>query len=137
MTVGPLRLERARLWSAYLLLASVMALMACSSGTSADEENFMGAGGAPSVTSIAPTSYVASTNLQTMTINGSGFPSNATLTFASPHGGAIQSTASRLIYISSTQLSYKFNSGGDAGDWSVVVHTPSGLTSNPFSFTVR
>jgi hypothetical protein len=72
-----------------------------------------------------------------MTISGSGFPRDATLSFVPPTGAPIQSTASRLIYVSSSQLSYKFNSGGDAGSWTIVVAIPDGRRSNPQVFTVR
>ena len=91
----------------------------------------------PTVTSISPTSYPASGNNQTMTINGSNFQSGATLTFVPPEGGTIASTASKLTFVSSNQLSYLFNDGSDVGTWKVTVNNPNGQHSNAWSFTVQ
>ena len=92
--------------------------------------------GQPSISGVSPTSYAGSNNNQTMTINGSNFQSGATLTFVPPEGGSIASTASKLTFVSSSQLSYQFNDGSDAGTWSVTVNNPGGQVSNSVSFTV-
>jgi hypothetical protein len=72
-----------------------------------------------------------------MTINGSNFQSGATLTFVPPEGGTIASTASKLTFVSSNQLSYLFNDGSDVGTWKVTVNNPNGQHSNAWSFTVQ
>jgi hypothetical protein len=74
---------------------------------------------------------------QTLTINGSGFLSGATLAFDPPTGANINSTASKLTFVSSSQITYQFNNGGDAGIWTVVVSNPDGQSSSPARFTVK
>jgi Flp pilus assembly protein TadD len=88
------------------------------------------------VIATTPSSYPASTSNQTMTINGSNFVSGATLTFVTPEGGTIPSTASKLTFVSSSQLSYQFNNGNDVGTWSVTVNNPDGQRSNTASVPV-
>jgi len=90
----------------------------------------------PTVTGISPPSMPASNSNQTLTINGSNFQSGATLTFVPPEGGTIASTASKLTFVSSSQLSYQFNNLSDAGAWSVTVNNPDGQHSNAWNFTV-
>jgi hypothetical protein len=91
----------------------------------------------PSVSSVSPSSYSASSSNQTMTIFGSNFQSGDTLTFFPPEGGSIPSTSSKLTFVSSTQLSYQFNNANDVGTWSVQVNSPDGTQhSNTVSFTV-
>jgi len=91
---------------------------------------------APSISSVSPSSYPASSNNQTMTINGSSFKSGATLTFRDPQGNSIASSASKLTFISSSQISYQFNNANDPGTWTVKVNNPDGQLSNTVSFTV-
>ncbi|HET8942659.1 MAG TPA: DNRLRE domain-containing protein [Rudaea sp.] len=92
---------------------------------------------APSLYSISPTSYTADNNNHTMTLSGSNFVSGDTLTFVPPEGGTIPSTASKLTFVSSSQLSYQFNSQTDPGTWSVKVNSADGsLHSGSVSFTV-
>jgi hypothetical protein len=59
------------------------------------------------------------------------------VSFVPPEGGTIQGTPSKLTFISSTQLSYQFNDGNDAGNWSVTVTNPGNLSSNAWPFTVQ
>jgi hypothetical protein len=124
-----------RRWTA--VGAVVVGIACCACGAGQGVESVVSTFGTPSISSISPESYTTTTSLQTMTISGSGFPRDATLSFLPPTGTPIQSTASRLIYVSTTQLSYKFNSGGDAGSWNVVVVTPDGHRSNPQLFAVK
>ncbi len=90
----------------------------------------------PLITSVSPASYPASANNQTMTINGSSFVSGATLTFAPPEGGTIASTAIKLTFVSSSQITYLFNNAGDIGIWTVRVNNPDGQSSGAVGFTV-
>ena len=113
-----------------------VAAAACTGAASGPEG--AGAGlGAPSISTIAPDSFPPSTNLLPMTINGSGFPPDATLGFMPAHGASFQSTSSRLIHVSSSQLVYKLNNNGDVGSWTVFVVAADGRRSNPLGFIVR
>jgi hypothetical protein len=74
---------------------------------------------------------------QTLTINGANFVSGDTLTFVPPEGGTIASTASKLTFVSSSQLTYQFNNGSDSGSWTVTINSPDGTQhSSTASFTV-
>ena len=116
-----------------MLGAAIMA--ACASDTSA--VGSAPTSGAPSISSITPDTFAPTTDLQLMTINGSGFASDAYVVFTPAHDAVFQGTASRLLHISSSQLIYKFNSGGDSGTWSVKVLLVDGRGSNPQTFSVR
>ena len=91
---------------------------------------------APSISGLSSTTYPASTNNQTMLINGSNFQSGATLDFIAPAGNSIPSTASKLTFVSSSQISYQFNDGSSGGNWSVTVINPDAQQSSPYSFSV-
>ena len=93
--------------------------------------------GAPSISSITPDAFAPTTDLQLMTINGSGFAFDAYVVFTPPRGAAFQGTASRLLHVSTSQLVYKFNSGGDSGTWILNVLLADGRSSNPQTFSVR
>ncbi|MCL4524865.1 MAG: Ig-like domain-containing protein, partial [Acidobacteria bacterium] len=105
-------------------------------GQQSNTFNFTVTAAPPLISSVVPSSYPPSNSNQTMTINGSNFVSGATLSFGSPSSGTIPSTASKLTFVSSSQLSYQFNNGSDAGTWTVVVINPNGQTSNSVSFVV-
>ena len=91
----------------------------------------------PSLSSITPALVPASTSNQTITLTGLYLRPQATLTFYPPTGSPIQSTVSKLTYVSETQIDYALNNGGDVGSWSVTVTNPDGQTSNSVSFAVR
>ena len=91
----------------------------------------------PSLSSVSPTSYPASTSSQTMELFGSNFGSGDTLTFIDPQGTSHASGAAKLTVVSSTEMEYQFNDGGDPGLWTVLVNSPDGTAhSGPYSFTV-
>jgi N-acetylneuraminic acid mutarotase len=95
---------------------------------------------APSITGVSPITFTAPLLGQTITIDGSGFQSDDTLTFAPPTGSAIPSTPGNLTYNSRSQLSYQFNDsvfvgGQGLGTWTVTVTNPGGQTSNAWNFT--
>jgi hypothetical protein len=90
----------------------------------------------PTLGGVSPASYPANNNNQTMLLNGSNFQSGATLLFTPAHGSQIPSTASKLTFVNSSQLSYQFNNQSDAGTWSVKVINPDGKNSATVSFTV-
>jgi N-acetylneuraminic acid mutarotase len=95
---------------------------------------------APSITGVSPLTFTAPLLGQTITIDGSGFQSDDTLTFSPPAGSAIPSTPGNLTYDSRSQLSYQFNDsvfvgGQGLGTWTVTVTSPGGQTSNAWNFT--
>ncbi len=98
--------------------------------------SFTVAGTAPSITSVSPTSMPPLNSDQTLTIYGNNFQNGATLTFDPPTGANINSTAAKLTFVSSTQISYQINNGSDSGTWTVKVNNPDGQSSGTMSFTV-
>ena len=92
---------------------------------------------APAISSVSPSSYPGSGSNQAMSIFGSGFVNGATLTFDPPTGSNINSTASKLTFISNTQINYLFTPAGDTGTWTVRVNNPDGQQSSPRSFSVQ
>jgi N-acetylneuraminic acid mutarotase len=95
---------------------------------------------APSITGVSPLTFTAPLLGQTITIDGSGFQSDDTLTFSPPAGSAIPSIPGNLTYNSRSQFSYQFNDsvfvgGQGLGTWTVTVTNPGGQTSNAWNFT--
>jgi hypothetical protein len=87
---------------------------------------------APTLTSLSPTSAMAGTTTQTLTINGTKFLSNSTVTY--------HSLAHTPTFVSSTQLTITL-SGSDlatGGTYGVAVTNPApgGGTSSTLNFTV-
>jgi hypothetical protein len=103
-------------------------------GQTSNTLSFTVTSSAPSVSGVSPTSYSVSNYSQSMTINGSNFQNGASVTFYDPQGNPYVRTPA---FISSSQLSYQFNDGSDAGTWTVFVTNPGGVTSNTVSFTVK
>ena len=91
---------------------------------------------APSISSVSPPSMPPLNANQTLTIYGNNFQSGATLTFVPPEGGTIASTASKLTFVSSSQISYQINNLSDSGSWTVKVNNPDGQSSGTAIFTV-
>jgi Ca2+-binding RTX toxin-like protein/uncharacterized protein YxjI len=91
----------------------------------------------PSIGGVSPGSYPADAINHTMRILGSNFVSGDTLTFVPPEGGTIMSTASKLHFVSSTEIDYDFNDGSDPGTWGVRVNSPDNSQHSSYtSFTV-
>ena len=90
----------------------------------------------PSISSVSPFSVPASSSDQALTISGSNFVSGATLTFDPPTGSDIASSASKLTFVSSSQIRYQINNDNDAGTWRVRVTNPDGKLSGWANFTV-
>ena len=86
----------------------------------------------PAITGLSPASAAAGAAAQTLTINGSGFTSNSTVTY----NGAAH-TAS---YVSSTQLTVQLSAAdlGTAGSYAVIATNPApgGGASNSIDFAV-
>lgn len=90
----------------------------------------------PSITKVSPNPIPASSSIQTLTINGAYFQSGTTLTFTTPSGSVIQSTAAKLTRVNSGQLAYQLSNANDVGTWSVKVNNPDGKSSNVVTFAV-
>ena len=123
-----LRLLYALLLSVPLLFAS-----ACGGGSSnASGGTPPSNNPVPTVTSLSPASLTAGATAQTLTINGTGFLSNSTVTF--------NSVAHAATYVSSSQLTISLTTAdlATAGSYPVVVTNPApgGGSSTPTSFTV-
>lgn len=84
------------------------------------------------ISSLAPASLAVGSPAQTLTINGSGFVSNSTVTF--------NGIAHAATYVSATQLTILLTAADltAAGSYPVVVANPApgAGTSAPFNFTV-
>src|SRR5439155_793999 len=77
----------------------------------------------PSLSSVSPTSYPADTVNHTMKLFGSNFVSGDTLTFTDPQGTTFDSVASKLTFVSTSEIDYLFNDGSDPGTWNVRVNS--------------
>src|SRR3989454_6538228 len=53
-----------------------------------------------------------------------------------PYATLFRSTASKLTFVNSGQITYLFNSASNAGTWSVRVNNPDGQSSGYTDFTV-
>ncbi|HUB29460.1 MAG TPA: hypothetical protein VL967_07175 [Terracidiphilus sp.] len=117
-----------------LLMVSWLSLSGC--GSSGNKSTNQGGGTtAPTVSGVSPSSIAASNSAQTLTINGSGFVSGATVTYHDPTGAA--HTGDAITFVSASQITDPaFNDGNLAGSWTVTVINPGNLSSSAFSFTV-
>lgn len=112
-----------------LMSCALFALTACGGGgNSSPAPNPV-----PSITSLSPASATAAAASQTLTVNGSNFLSNSTVTYnGAAHAATFKSAAQIAISLSAAdQLS--------AGNFPVVVTNPSpgGGSSNSVNFTVN
>ena len=90
----------------------------------------------PLLTRVSPTSYPSDNTSRTMQLFGSNFASSDTLTFTYPDGSS-HLNQHAITFVSSSEIDYSFDDGGDTGPWSVQVNTSSGtLHSNAVSFSV-
>lgn len=93
---------------------------------------------APKISGILSAPLKALTTAQTLEIGGSNFAAGDTLTFTPPKGAAFASIAAQLTVVSATEITYKLNVKGMAGEWSVRVNSADGLRhSNLVVFTVK
>src|ERR1035437_21425 len=69
---------------------------------------------------------------EAMTVAGKGGKTAIVIGVQGP-----DTTASKLTFVSSSQITYQFNNGNDAGNWTVRVNNPGGQSSGAASFTVQ
>ena len=91
---------------------------------------------APTVSSLSPATPQTSALDQNVTVFGSNYQQNLTVTVTFPGGG--QATLSGTQIQSVTQNSFVMRILlGSPGNWSIRVNNPDGQPSNVFSFTVQ
>src|SRR5271157_2128818 len=102
-------------------------------GGASNSANFTVNNSTPTITTLAPSSAVAGAAAQTLTINGTNFVSNSSVTY----NGA----AHAAMFVSSSQLTIQLSASDQAaaGTYAVVVTNPSpgGGASNSANFTVN
>jgi len=91
---------------------------------------------APAVTSISPSTPVAGSSWQPVYVMGSNFASGLTVNLTQPDGTTVGVGGSLITFGSSTVFQMRPTLAA-VGTYSFVVLNPSGLSSTPFSFTVR
>jgi len=101
-------------------------------GGASNSVNFTVNNPTPTITTLSPSSADAGAAAQTLTINGTNFVSNSTVTY---NGAAHTAT-----FVSATQLTIQLSAGDQAaaGTFAVVVTNPSpgGAASNSVNFAV-
>jgi len=101
-------------------------------GGASNSVNFTVNNPTPTITTLSPSSADAGAAAQTLTINGTNFVSNSTVTY--------NAAAHTATYVSATQLTIQLSAGDQAtpGTFAVVVSnpTPGGGASNSVNFTV-
>jgi murein DD-endopeptidase MepM/ murein hydrolase activator NlpD/surface antigen len=91
---------------------------------------------APFISRVSPASLLPMDGNQPLTISGNNFQNRAKLSFVSPDGGTINSSAAKLTFVSANQINYQINNLNAVGNWTVQVINPDGQFSHPVSFTV-
>lgn len=92
---------------------------------------------APAITSVSPDSLpaVPLSQLQPLTIHGSGFSPTSSLRFLVNGVSQYNSDPARLTFVDSAQLRYNISVGPDPTDWTVTVINGT-VESNAMPFTV-
>ena len=88
----------------------------------------------PSLNSVSPTSYPASTGSQTMVLIGSDFAGGDTLTFIDPQGTSHASGAAKLTLVSTTEISF---SSTTAATWAPGMCRSTARTAQSHSDDLR
>jgi PKD repeat protein len=85
----------------------------------------------PAITSIDPVNGFNSSNLESMTIDGSGFwPASSTTGVVLRRAGNTDITGTNISVLSAAQISCTFDlTGHEAGTWDIVVTNPDGKTA--------
>jgi trimeric autotransporter adhesin len=88
---------------------------------------------APTISTLSPNPITASTSVQTLTVNGSGFVSGAGLKVTV---GSTSYIGSQITSASATRLQIAVNVGAGAATLAVQVTNPSGQASNSVNLSV-
>ncbi|MEO8360709.1 MAG: putative Ig domain-containing protein [Vicinamibacteria bacterium] len=89
----------------------------------------------PAVGSINPTAPVARASDQELSVYGSNFQQNLTVSLTAPGGGAITLSGAQITAVTSASFRMRLSLLA-AGGWSIRVNNPDGRLSNAFSFGV-
>lgn len=90
----------------------------------------------PSISSISPSSPTVNGSDQNVTIFGSGFQSNLTVTIGFPSGGSTTLSGTQIRNVTSTSFVMVATLSA-TGTWNIRVNNPDGGRSNTFFFTVQ
>lgn len=92
----------------------------------------------PQISSITPPTPSAGSQNQSITVYGSGFQSNLTVTVFFPNNGGSSTVQGpgqiQNVTLNSFQMTIGFNG---PGTWGIQAKNPDGMTSNLFDFTVN
>jgi surface antigen len=93
---------------------------------------------APSISSVSPNPITAdaANGYQTLTINGANFVNNPTLVLTWTGQSGYTLPASRVTYVSSSQLTMSIHLGAAADNWTVKATNPDNQSSSAFGFQV-
>lgn len=90
----------------------------------------------PSISSVTPNPVTGSASQQTITINGANFVNKPTLTLTWTGQPGYTVPASKVTFVSSTQVQMAITTTTAPDNWTVKVTNPNGQSSGQFSFTV-
>jgi pimeloyl-ACP methyl ester carboxylesterase len=94
-------------------------------------------GGSVTITSISPSSPVATAQNQTVTVLGSGFQANLTVDLLSNATTVGHLAGSQIQQVTSSSFVMSINFNGNAGAYAIRVNSPNGGPSSaPYSFNV-
>ena len=93
--------------------------------------------GAATVSGVLPNPVPGNNSNQTLTISGSGFATNATVSYHDPVTNQSYPAHAASVSNSNTIVDTQFDDGGDAGTWTVTVTNPGASPSNSYPFTVQ
>ena len=91
---------------------------------------------APTISSVSPNPVTGSNSRQTITINGTGFVNQPTVTLTWTGQPNYTVPAAQVTFVSSTQLQMAITTTTAADNWTVKVTNPDGQSSNTVGFTV-
>jgi pimeloyl-ACP methyl ester carboxylesterase len=92
-------------------------------------------GASPTITSISPASPSSSANDQNVTVLGSSFQQNLTVSVNFPGGGSATLSGTQIQRVTSGSFIMRITMGA-VGPWSIRVINPDGSQSALFNFTV-
>lgn len=91
----------------------------------------------PSISSISPSSPIATVGNQNVTVNGSNFVSGLTVTVTFPNGSTATLSGSQILSVTPSSFVMVINFNNVPGAYSIRVNNPGGTQSNNFGFTVQ
>lgn len=94
-------------------------------------------GAGPTITSIAPTSPVATLVEQQIAVTGSGFQPGASVDFFLNGAPFVSVSGAKVVLTSATSLIVSVNLQGMSGAFGIEVANPGNLRSGRFNFTVQ